>query len=191
MRNNYNHNIHTHTHTHTPLFFTLYPPTTSYMRDMRFQAPYAFPHWYWNIKHPITAYRPVKLDEKRAFWRKKCNKAAVCFKTFIITYLISYQFCTPLSALLTPPSWKDGGQKQFFVNTFLNTYFRGKRVYINVILKTIFYKICSTYFFVWCSVLMLKVHKDFRNGVHENNHSIKTMQYTQKVYRTFYVENVI
>ena len=106
-------------------------------------------------------------------------------------YLITYQFCTPLSALLTPPSWKDGGQKQFFVNTFLNIYFRGKRFYINVILETIFYKICSTYFFVCCSVLMLKVHKDFRNGVHENNHGIKTMQYTQKVYRTFYVENVI
>ena len=138
-----------------------------------------------------STHRPVKLDEKRAFWRKKCNKAAVCFKTFIITYLISYQFCTPLSALLTPPSWKDGGQKQFFVNTFLSIYFRGKRFYINVILETIFYKICSTYFFVCCSVLMLKVHKDFRNGVHENNHGIKTMQYTQKVYRTFYVENVI
>ena len=28
-------------------------------------------------------------------------------------------------------------------------------------------------------------------GVHEKNHRIKTMQYTQKVYRTFYVENVI
>ena len=55
----------------------------------------------------------------------------------------------PLAAPIEafPPSWKDGGQKQFFVNIFLNTYFRGKMVDINVILKTIFYKICSIYFF--------------------------------------------
>ena len=64
--------------------------------------------------------RPVKWGFKKG---KKLGKTGIFFIIFRTEFFITHQFCTPEPPLLWPPSWKNGGRKQFFWNILLNIYF--------------------------------------------------------------------